>query len=74
MWFGIAIANGLLVVAIQRLIVSAPWDKIAEDQNKIKSRKNLIAGLLSEPTGRAMDNNGIADPRANIEAQLRNRA
>jgi MATE family multidrug resistance protein len=29
MWFGIAIANGFLIVAIQKLIKEAEWEKIA---------------------------------------------
>jgi len=42
MWFGIAIANGFLVFAIQIVIKSAPWESIAQNQGKQKARKNLI--------------------------------
>ena len=48
MWFGIAIANGLLVLAISKVISGAAWQDIATSTNQLKRRKQEIAGLLSE--------------------------
>ena len=48
MWFGIALANGLLVVAISYLIYTAPWEALASAQKQTTDRKNLISDLLNE--------------------------
>lgn len=48
MWFGVAIANGALVVAIHRMQKSANWEEISEGQQKIKKRKHLITSILNE--------------------------
>ena len=42
LWFGIALANGLLVLAIGYLIFSAPWEEIANASNNKLDRKSLI--------------------------------
>ena len=48
MWFGVAIANGALVVAIHRMQNQANWEDIASSQIKIKKRKHLISSILNE--------------------------
>ena len=38
MWFGISVANGLLVIAIDRLTSSASWESIAQ----ASERRNIV--------------------------------
>lgn len=51
-WFGIAIANFLLVLAIQYHIKTAEWESIALNMEKIGSKKHMVRDLLSAPTGK----------------------
>lgn len=46
MWFGIAIANFLLVVAINHVIQSTNWESIAQRQQQQADRKTLVKSLL----------------------------
>ena len=48
MWFGIAVANCLLVLAITFLIHTAPWEALALQQKQKEDRKSLVSNLLSE--------------------------
>ena len=48
MWFGIALANILLTIFINRLITAADWDTTAKELNQITERKSIIKGILNE--------------------------